>query len=124
MWHNCGHGGLKEMKGVSSVRNVLAAFALGLLAVLALTVSAGAQDYPPTTPPTTEALGPADLARGPAAPGPAAAPARGPMPRTGSDSLILAQVGVALVAAGGLAAYAARRRITNQRIAVRSTPQS
>jgi hypothetical protein len=43
-----------------------------------------------------------------------AGPGRGPLPRTGSDSLPLARLAVVLMTAGGLAVYASRKRATRR----------
>jgi LPXTG-motif cell wall-anchored protein len=89
-----------------------------IVAALALTVGvAGAQDYtgvggegetpPPTAPaptaPVTQAPG---VGAGAAAPG-AAAP--GTLPRTGGNSVPVAQIAVGMAALGGMALLIARR---------------
>jgi LPXTG-motif cell wall-anchored protein len=102
---------------VSKPTRFIAALALVLAGVLAFAGTASAQESPTYTgvSPTTITQGPGGESQAPAA-APAAAQAAqatqasGALPYTGSDSLPLAQIGVALLAVGAVATIAVRKR--------------
>jgi LPXTG-motif cell wall-anchored protein len=98
---------------VSKPTRFIAALALVLAGVLAFAGTASAQESPTYTgvSPTTITQGPSGESQAPAAAQAAqATQASGALPYTGSDSLPLAQIGVALLAVGAVATIAVRKR--------------